>query len=465
MDKKQKLAELRREIAEKYSGRESLVAEIETLRDAEAPDEAAIKAKIAERKALDTDLNNLDARAAELEAEILEDEVAERRAAAIRQVVDTDTGNEREERVTARDKGTYNPSFDRRGKHFMRDVATAALGNREAQQRLDQHMVEMRSQLEDHQRAYLERAVGTSAFAGVAIPTYLTDMVGPHAKAGAPFVSVMNRHELPETGTKVVLSEVTTGTAVANHTEAGSIQVTDIDDTLIEADVRAAVGGQVLSHKVIDRAPEALDITLEDLYRAYRTNIGSTVINLATYGLSAIANAVTYTDATPTVGEIYPKIFQALAGVESAMLDQDEDDVLIVMHGRRWRWFQAALVSTWPLIAGKNVPAQAAGISEEKPYGDAVRGYFPSGNGVIVDNNVPVTKGSGTDEDEIYVINRSECHIWLPPDDAPMLLKAEKISTNQVELAVYGYYAFTFQRKAGAKQKIAGTGLVAPTFA
>jgi hypothetical protein len=82
-----------------------------------------------------------------------------------------------------------------------------------------------------------------------------------------------------------------------------------------------------------------------------------------------------------------------------------------------------------------------------------------------VDNNIATNFGAGTNEDEIYVVPKDECHLWEDPN-APLYIRAEqtKVASLGVLLVVYGYFAYTFSRYTNGMGKIGGTGLVAPTF-
>ena len=133
------------------------------------------------------------------------------------------------------------------------------------------------------------------------------------------------------------------------------------------------------------------------------------------------------------------------------------------MHSRRWGWIQSQLSSTWPLFGQPGVAAQMAGVNFGERYGSGFRGVLPNGTPVIVDNNCATDLGAGT-EDEIYFPAQSESHLWEDPN-APMFIRAEqtKAASLGILLVVYGYFAYTFTRRAHA-QKIAGTGLIAPTF-
>ena len=239
---------------------------------------------------------------------------------------------------------------------------------------------------------------------------------------------------------------------------------TDIDDTLMTISVQTNAGQQTLSRQAIERGSGVEPVVLDDLFRRYSSTLDSTLLNQATNGLTNVATAVAYTDATPTVAEAYPKVLESLAGVESALLDMASGENIAVMHSRRWYWMQNALTNTWPLISQPGVIDEFVGTNLGASYGRGVRGILPNGTPVIVDNNIATNLGAGTNEDEIYLVDRNECHLWEDPN-APMYIRAEqpKLASLGVLMVVYGYFAYTHARYAQAR-KIAGTGLVTPAF-
>ncbi|MFJ8023360.1 hypothetical protein [Streptomyces sp. NPDC096311] len=356
---------------------------------------------------------------------------------------------------------TYRPDQDRRGRQFERDVASAFLGNYEARDRLARHMAEERA---ERGPQIEERAAGTGAFAGLVVPQYLTDLYAPAAAARRPFADAIRHHDLPAQGMTVNLSRITTATSTAlQASENTGVSETDIDDTLMTINVQTNAGQQTLSRQAIERGAGVEPVVLDDLFRRYSSTLDSTLLNQATNGLTNVATAVAYTDATPTVAELYPKTLEALSGVEAALLDQASGDNIAVMHSRRWYWMQNGMSATWPLISQPGIAAQMSGVNLGTTYGSGVRGTLPNGTPVIVDNNIGTTLGAGT-EDEIYLADRNECHLWEDPS-APMYIRAEqpKLANLGVLMVVYGYFAYTHARYAQAR-KIAGTGLIAPTF-
>lgn len=367
-----------------------------------------------------------------------------------------------------RNERTYHEGNDRKGVIFLRDVAKAQiLNDAEASHRLAEHMREERIE----RAGQLERAAGdstTSNWAGLTVPQYLVEMYAPVVRAARPFADVCNHHDLPANGMTINISQVTTGTSVAlQAAELNAASATSIDDTLLTENVQTAAGQATLSRQALDRGTGIEEVTFQDMFKAYATNLDATLLNQATTGVQALATAgqTAYTSGSPTVAGLYPKVLGAAAAVEAALLAQ-AIPTHTIMHSRRWYWMQSQLTSTWPLIAGRNMPDQAGGVAEPGVgYNQGTRGMLPSGLAVVVDNNVVTNLGGSTNQDEMYVVARDECHLWEDPN-APVFIRADqaKAANLAVLMVLYGYFAYSFRRYSGAVQSIGGTGLVVPAF-
>ncbi|MBJ6633363.1 hypothetical protein [Streptomyces sp. I5] len=430
------------------------------LRSEENLTEDQVRAAVERRDAADAEVTRRQEALAELEAEqAREEELAQLQARTVPAATRA-PAYDQVHRV-GQEERTYRPDLDRRGAMFERDVAAAFLGDYEARDRLARHMAEERTERGDQ----LQRAAGTGAFAGLVVPQYLTALYAPAAQANRPFADAIRHHDLPAQGMQVNISRVTTGSEVDNQAaENTEVAEQDMDDTNLPIPVQTAAGQQTLSRQSIERGAGVESVVLDDLFRRYNTNLDAKLLNQATTGLTNVATAVTYTDADPTAAELYPRVIEGLAGVEETLLDMASGDNLAVMHSRRWYWMQNALTDKWPVLSQPGIVAQTLGANYATSYGRGVRGILPNGTPVIVDNNVATNLGAGTNQDEVYLVDRQECHLWEDPD-APMYIRAEqaKASSLGVLMVVYGYFAYTHQRYAHAR-KVTGTGLVTPTF-
>lgn len=340
------------------------------------------------------------------------------------------------------------------GEHsFIADAYAAQFNNDfAAKDRLARHMNEER----------VERRDVTSAnFAGLVVPQYLTDLAAPFARAGRPVADIARKHALPSQGLTLNISKVTTGSSVAAQTEGAAVSETNMDDTLLTINVNTYAGQQNVSRQALERGTGIDSLVMADLVSAYHTTLDAAVVAEL---LASSGQSVTYTDASPTVAELYPKLLDAVQKVQTTFFGGPN---VIVMHPRRLAWILAAVDSTnRPLaVPTMNGPMNAVATGEGSVvYGNS--GYSIAGLPVVTDANVSTAQGAGTNEDTIYVGNAQELHLWEQGDGSPMMLRFEqpKGAELDVQMIVYGYAAFTANRYPNAWAKIGGTGLVTPTF-
>jgi HK97 family phage major capsid protein len=376
----------------------------------------------------------------------------------------------REQRIkVGKEERTYHPGNDRKGASFVRDVARQFLYNDVgANDRLRQHMAEERVERAEYMET---RAVGTGAFTGLVVPQYLTDLKAPAIAALRPFANICNQHDLPADGMSVNISRITTASSAAlQASENSAVSETNLDDTLLTENVQTAAGQQTLSRQAIDRGTGIEETVLDDLFRRYATTLDSTLINQATTGLSAVATSTAFTTATPAfmsataADSLYGKLLSAASGVEAALLSYGQP-THVIMHSRRWYWIQSKVAAVWPGVSQPSIPVQAGGLNVAAGYDQGSRGTLPNGLSVIVDNNVSTILGTGTNEDEIYVVPASECHLWEDPS-APVFIRAEQPAAASlgVLLVLYGYFAYSLRRYSNGMGKVNGTGNGPPVF-
>lgn len=362
---------------------------------------------------------------------------------------------------------TYNPGNDKRGALFLRDIVARSEGDFDAAQRLGRHMAEERAERGAYLAGAESRAIGTAAVAGLTVPQYLVDLVAPLARAMRPVADICNIHELPAEGMTVNISRITTGTSAAPQaSENAAVSETNLDDTLLTVDVRTISGQQTVSRQAIDRSSGGDTIVLQDLVRAYQTNLDSGILNSAgtsgthlgirsTSGIISVA----YTDASPTAAELYPKLADLIQQIQAGVFAGLSH---FVMHPRRWWWIAKELGSTFPLLQIQGA-GNRAGNAGDTQYGGLGRDIF--GVPVVLDGNIPTNLGAGTNEDVILGVTADELHLWEDPA-APLYIKADQTAAASlgVLFVVYGYSAFAAGRYPGAHGTIGGTGLITPTF-
>ena len=424
-------------------------AEARDLNSTEAEQFRTAKAKLDQ---LDSDIKSVQERIADIEDVEARTRAAAETAARL---------GEKPATVTAEPR-TYTPEAERRdGVSFFRDVMMMR-DNPVASERI------ARSQREAEVEA--RAASDSSNFVGLVVPQYLTDMVAPYRRAGRPLADIANKHDLPPTGTTVNISRITTGTSTAiQATEGTAFSTASIDDTLLTVNVRT-IGGYVdLSRQAVDRGVGTDAITIADLVRSYNTTLDNQLINgdgtsgtmLGVVNTGSIVS-VSYTDASPTVAEAYPTLFNLIQQVQTSYFGGISH---FVMHPRRWWWFMNAVGTSFPFIQQNNsLPWMGGSGNGTGTYENGVAGII-AGVPVILDANIATNTGAGTNQDAILGVTASELHLWEDPA-APMYIRAEEVVAHQgqIRFVLFGYAAFTAGRYPGAHGTITGTGLVTPTY-
>jgi len=346
------------------------------------------------------------------------------------------------------------------GNHsFIADAYAARQGDYKAQERVNQH------------QDFEARDVGTGAFTGLVVPQYLVDEFAPIARAGSPFYNAVPKQDLPAYGNKIEISRITTGSAAAEQASQNSaVQETNMDDTLLTVNVDTIAGQQDVSRQALERGGQPgfslENIIFQDLVSAYYTKLDNLMINGSgssgqPKGISQVSgiNQTTYTDASPTVAELYPKLADAVQEINS---NRFAPATAILMHPRRWGFLTAGVDSSnRPLVlpAGNN-PDNAVGVGDAAAYGQVVGSVL--GLPVITDANIRTDLGAGT-EDAIYIAKVDD-HIMF--EDNLFQLKFEETNAGSLttKMVVYGYVAFASGRYPAGISEIVGTGLIAPTF-
>jgi HK97 family phage major capsid protein len=355
-------------------------------------------------------------------------------------------------------------TYERHSPHSVfRDMAAAQFGgDPAAQQRLARH----RQEIAVERPNKYDLSSTDSAGGYLVAPLYLQDEFVDLARSGRVVANTIGSRPLPPNTDSVNLPTLATGTTVAAQTDNNTVDETDATFGTVAADVKTIAGLQDVSQQLLDRSVPGVDqIIFADLAGAYNTSLDTAVINSSVSnnkGLLQVTgiNAVTYTDSTATVAEIYPKIADAVQQIHTSIYQAAS---VIFMHPRRWAFFLAAADgNNRPLItpyAPQNAPGTHGG-----PVAEGLVGSM-QGLPVYVDANIPSTLGAGTNEDRIIVVRREECYLW-EDQSGPYLETFRDVGsgTMTVRFRLHNYYAQCHERRAKAISAIAGTGLSTPSF-
>ena len=408
-------------------------------------------------KALREDADRLDLRCTELR----EIELKNAAAAQLRAEI-TATPEEAEKATLVRvgeEPLTYSEVSTR---SFFSDLyASQVHHDPSAQGRIARHSSEMDVEFRDS---------STASFSGLVVPNYLVSLAAELARAGRPFANLCTAMPLNSSGMTLNISRVTTGsTAAVQSSENSAVSDQDIDDTLLTVDIRTVAGQQDVSRQALERGEGIDSLIMADLQSAISTALDLGCIygdgtSGALLGLNNITgkNAITYTDASPTVAEFYPKLMDAVQQINSNRYAGPD---LIIMHPRRAAWLFSAVGSdSRPIVLPTaGVPSNAMGTGPVAGYG--LNGLQLAGIPVVADANISVVGGAGSNEDSVFVVRRADM-LLFESAGAPSMVRMDQTLGGQltVKLVAYQYAAAVFGRYPAAISKVSGTGLVAPSF-
>jgi hypothetical protein len=166
---------------------------------------------------------------------------------------------------------------------------------------------------------------------------------------------------------------------------------------------------------------------------------GSSGQHLGILGTSGV-NAVTYTDASPTVAELWPKEVDA---VRQVAVNRFTGATHIIMNPAMWGWHLAALDTTGrPLfdVDGSNAPTNIL-ATDGTAYQDNGKLL---GCTLVQSGGVRSNLGGGTNETRIIAMDARDVYLWEEPNQ-PIYIKAEEsLAANlQILYVIYSYSAFT----------------------
>lgn len=300
-------------------------------------------------------------------------------------------------------------------------------------------------------------------------PLWLLDEYAGIARAGRPFANECRNIPLPPGTDSINVPLLTTGTLTAPQTaDNAAVSSQDLASSSVEAKVRTIAGQEDVSIQLLDQSPIAFDeIVFADLLADYALQLDTQLLNGSGINgqLLGILNTVgvnteTYTDASPTLPELWPKLWEALNKASNA---RKMPATHWWWNSRRWFWAAAQLDgSNRPFVlVPANGPqnALAVGDGNQNQGGPVTHIGAP----VYLDLNIPTNLGGGTNEDRA-IATRMADHILFEGDVNVRVLKEVLSGTLGVRFQAYGYCAFTAGRFPSATTVCSGTGFSTPTF-
>lgn len=318
---------------------------------------------------------------------------------------------------------------------------------------------------------YEERAVTSTTMGGLIPPAYLLDLYAKASRNGRVYADQANGRPLPDVGMNVIIPRITTATAAGvQATENTALTTQDPVESDLTVPVRTIGGFSPVSRQALERGAYSDAVLFEDLIARYWALLDTQCLNGAgtsgtILGLFNTSGTVTSTAGTATVAGVWPKIADVIQQINTNMGGIGYTPDKIIMHPRRWGFFEAALDTQNRPLFGISGQANLNVVGQGNPDGYAGPVGAMHGLPVYTDANIPTNFGAGTNEDRIVVEASPVVHLFERAQDPVSLSFEQQAGTSlQVQLVVYGYAAFTAGRYPAASGWVQGAGLVPPTF-
>jgi len=473
-----KLLEARKAAAEARDA--AIKAAADEKRNLTDEEQAAFDGKLTEVRKFDVDIEAARARIAEVEASEALAQQARATQAQARQQGGAQIGYE----PTVYGKGS--------GVSYFQDLARAqARGDQDSIGRLQRHAKELDTLLPMRERAREERAAKqmrgmtdvpeaaresvferrvnpnrTDGQGGYFVPPlWLVDQFINLPRFGRTCANLCQGFDLPAGTDSINLPKVSTGTATAVQTaDAAAVQSTDMTDTTVSAPVRTIAGQQDIAMQLLDQSPINFDeVIFADLMADLNQKLDIQVINgsgssgqaLGILNVSSI-NAVTYTDASPTLPELYVPLVQSASLIEK---NRKLPATGVVMIPSMWYWATGQLDTAGrPLIVLPSVAYNPAAV-QNGLAAEGAAGVLQYGAPVYTDGNIPSNLGGGTNETRIITARWNDLYLWEGSVRTRALMEVLS-GTLQVRLQVWEYFAFLGGRRPESISVISGTGVI-----
>ena len=365
-------------------------------------------------------------------------------------------------RGSLRSELTYRPDA---GHSFFADIRAMKDGDQEARER----MLRNNREYEVEKRAGVNQ---TATSGGEFIPpVWAIDQYAAKLRAGRPTVSAIGTKPWPMGTNSLNFPAITTGSTTAAQVDGAAVSNTDLVTSSYTAQAQTVAGKTVTSYQLIDLGWAGVDgIIYDDLVADFARQFDVLVVNGAVTNAKGLlnvtgVNAVTFTSAAPkpvsaTVADsFYYQHFLAKNAIEkNAFAPAD----LAILHPSEWNWFLTGLDSqTRPLgialtgASGFNALGQFD--PNDVPSAPTIAGNI-AGLGIVVDANVPVNLGGGTNESRYIMLNRRGFDIY---ETQPVFKIADQtsIGTLQYQFVLYGYYGVV-SRQPKMISVVSGTGMI-----
>lgn len=459
-----RIAELVTQRSALHDEQASILTAVEARADKKITDEEQVSydEKRDAKKALDAEISDAETRLAEIEDEEARDaKAAESRAKY----------NVPEPRAKVNEPDIYLRGNEN-GNSYFRDLGQIALQDPNgtgAFERMRRH-----SQFVAEQRALGNTNAAGGSGGEFAPPSWLVDEWINLLRPSRVTADLFNHHEVPAGVSSVNLPKILTGTTTAiQSTQNSALSQTDLTTGSVQTGFATIGGKQVVSQQLLDQSAIPFDrVILGDLAADYAQRVGSqiyvgtgtgsgtnAVVN--SLGQATISNTITWTQASPTAAGFYGQTAKLLSAFLTNRL---MPPTAWLMAPRRWYWLASQVDSQGrPLVVPVGNAYNPMATQDNATQSQGMVGYF-HGLPVYIDPNAPINLGSGTNQDNVYLVKADD--LWLfESQPQPEAFRETYADSVGVLFRLYAYVGTMLNRHTESIGVVTGTGLVTPTFA
>lgn len=353
---------------------------------------------------------------------------------------------------------TYRPDVAR---SYFQDIVAAHTGDEGAKERLAQHTKEMRVELPKREAAREMRSAAAGAEfrtnpnrvdgtgGNFSPPLWLIDHFAEAPRTERTLSALIPNLPLPRGVSEVKLPGLTTGTHASPTADGAAVPSRDIVDAAASQPVTTITGMADVALQLLEQSPGGahLDWALfKDLTASYDGQLEFALINgagdaTAFAGILKLptgaggVNAITFTNASPTLTLLMPPLGQAAAQVGDTRYMPPET---WLMRTARWAWIASADVNmlngparllSFPVTMDDVIPPTLGGAGPTNGTQDAIIALRPS--------------------DSILLESAQHTEVLLEPLSGVMMAR----------LRLHGY-ASAIHRQPTGIATITGTGMV-----
>jgi HK97 family phage major capsid protein len=357
-------------------------------------------------------------------------------------------------------ESVYRP--DLRGRSFFRDLVDAArMRDPEASERL---MAHHRETSEWAQAEYRDVTSGDPGAGGGFIPPlYMGDLWIDKERAGRPLANAVRQIPLSSVGKTMDFPKVSTAPeAEVQAAEADAVNEVNFDSETYSVDKVTIAGQNDFSVQAFEwMEPGADEVILRELVKSYDSKLDYQLLDgLGSSGqhrgIDNVSGINTITFSSGGADDLLGDIYEAQSTISTQAPGYMGNAV--VLHPRRAAWIASHRDTSMSLLEQGALRTAAVG-SQNDGFAGSIAGL-----NVLIDPNITVTHGAGTNEDlAVYVVDLDELILAEGPLRTRVLTEVLS-GTLQVRIQAFAFSAFAGGRRPKVITKISGAGLATPTF-